>query len=469
MNQSKNIEKNSNLGKNEQNVSFIANISNFARTKVGFGVLLTSLLVLITAGFLGYFQFSQTPPKTAQAASCPSDFTFSTDYCFKLANVTEACPIGGFPIGNIAAGGPPIIRDLTTPVCLYAPIPTGEIPSCIYGGALQNDKLGSVNPNTLLNIKYGDNGIIQIMCVRTNTSIPIPPLGDCNYVTSYCAALDSIIRPNTPVYNPTGFRCPQLQIPGYHLSIPAYQPKLFGALQCVSSRIVVYSCPLGSNLEPLGIGVCKIPHSPDPLPTTCRTGQYLSGPTCAPCPVNTHKTTTGILLSECLPCPANTSTNAVTGATSLSQCISNAVEALLINPDKVSFTPGKKSGGVYGSNDLILKVSSDSRFTASGKTAICRLKIKYYGYSDTEVGGYGLTQSKISPVVGGTFNQVSGSFEVPYSEANGCSFKLAKESQNQPRWEFEIRVVRSDNQTFGTQESYFMLYGAVGLVGITAD
>ena len=147
-----------------------------------------------------------------------------------------------------------------------------------------------------------------------------------------------------------------------------------------------------------------------------------------------------------------------------------ANDALLITTDKISFNPAKKDAVKFGNNDLIMTVNGDNRFTANGATAVCKFKIKNYGFTDTDsVGGYGITQSKLAAVNVGQFVSATNTFDVAYSNNGGCAFRLPAQAQNQPRWEIEIRVVRSDNQAFGTQESYFMLYGAIGVVSITAS
>lgn len=146
-------------------------------------------------------------------------------------------------------------------------------------------------------------------------------------------------------------------------------------------------------------------------------------------------------------------------------------DPLLIETDKLGFVPAKSAPSKFGDNDVILNVGGDTRFTNAGSAATCSFKIKTFGASDTDTtAGFPITQSKLSAVNGGSYNSGTGAFEVPYSLSTGCSVKLAKAVQNQPKWEFDIRVNRqNDSQIFGTRQAYFLLYGAIGQVSIGAS
>jgi len=146
-------------------------------------------------------------------------------------------------------------------------------------------------------------------------------------------------------------------------------------------------------------------------------------------------------------------------------------DPLLIESDKIGFSPAKSSPTKFGDADVILNIGGDARFTNAGSSATCSFKIKTFGAIDTDlVAGYPLTQSKLTAVNGGNYNATSGAFEVPYNTASGCAVRLARTAQNQPKWEFDIRVTRqSDSQIFGTRQAYFLLYGAIGQVSIGAS
>jgi len=146
-------------------------------------------------------------------------------------------------------------------------------------------------------------------------------------------------------------------------------------------------------------------------------------------------------------------------------CPGGVSDTLLINSNSVAFNPGKLFPKQYRNSDLVLSINSDSRFLAGGLSAVCQFKIKNFGAPDNDLlTGYPITSSKLSGQ--GVYNSVSNSYEVPFNSANGCRTTMLAALQNQPKWEFEIKVVRSDGQIFGTPEAYFMLYGALGIVSI---
>jgi len=160
--------------------------------------------------------------------------------------------------------------------------------------------------------------------------------------------------------------------------------------------------------------------------------------------------------------------------------ISNITDTFLIAADKVSFNPTKINSKVFSKEVLTMTINGDSRFTQGGTTAICKIKIKNFGVADNDpAAGYGITQNKIdkAPVntLGnaillanqGAYSPGSSSFEIPYDSTNGCSVILPRLNQNQPKWDYEITVQRSDGQLYGRGESYFMLFGAIGVVSIS--
>ncbi|MEI6729352.1 MAG: hypothetical protein WCK98_06965, partial [bacterium] len=158
--------------------------------------------------------------------------------------------------------------------------------------------------------------------------------------------------------------------------------------------------------------------------------------------------------------------------------VAASTDTLYIDPSKVTFSPIESAAVKFGSADLTLTVGGtgkdDPRFTANSTTATCKFRLKEYGVldSDTTSKGFDLSSAKLGATVagipGGSFNTGTKIFEVPYSTTTGCSVKLPLgTAQNQPKWLFEIRVVRSDGQVFGSANAYFQTYGAIGGVAVS--
>ncbi|MEI6728798.1 MAG: hypothetical protein WCK98_04100 [bacterium] len=151
-------------------------------------------------------------------------------------------------------------------------------------------------------------------------------------------------------------------------------------------------------------------------------------------------------------------------------------DPLFIDPSKITFTPIESVAVKFGSADLTLTVGggnagalNDPRFTANSTTATCKFRLKEYGVldSDTTSKGFDLSTAKLAGSVA-DLDLTNNSFDVAYSATTGCSVKLPLgAAQNQPKWFFEIRVVRSDGQVFGQNMSYFMTYGAIGGVAVS--
>jgi len=151
-------------------------------------------------------------------------------------------------------------------------------------------------------------------------------------------------------------------------------------------------------------------------------------------------------------------------------------DLLFIDPSKVSFSPVESSAIKFGSGDLTLTVNpntgsgatGDTRLTRGGTTAVCKFRLKEFGVADSDATrGFDASLSKLAGSVA-DLDLTNNSFDVAYSETTGCSVKLpAGTAQNQPKWFFETRVVRSDTQVFGRDNSYFMTYGAIGGVSIS--
>lgn len=148
--------------------------------------------------------------------------------------------------------------------------------------------------------------------------------------------------------------------------------------------------------------------------------------------------------------------------------------ALFIDPNKVVFDPTESLAVKFGTQDLVLNLgggaNDDQRFTAGGATAICKFKLKEYGSLDGDlVKGFTPTTLKLSvATTGGSYNSTTKTFDVAYTQTSGCNVKLSEANQNQPKWFFDIQVVRSDGQIFGRYNSYFQTYGVIGGITIAA-
>jgi hypothetical protein len=168
------------------------------------------------------------------------------------------------------------------------------------------------------------------------------------------------------------------------------------------------------------------------------------------------------------------------GAVTLTNYITNPGDLLFIDPSKVSFTPVESSAVKFGTGDLVYTVNpnsgsgatGDTRLTAGGTTATCKFRVKEFGVADSDATkGFDVSTLKLAASVtgtpGGSYNTTTKTFDVPYSTTTGCAVKLPPAAQNQPKWFFETRVVRSDTQVFGRDNSYFQTYGAIG--GVTVS
>jgi subtilisin family serine protease len=151
---------------------------------------------------------------------------------------------------------------------------------------------------------------------------------------------------------------------------------------------------------------------------------------------------------------------------------SSSGDILFIDPSKVVLDPIESQAVKFGSADLTLNlgggVNDDIRFTASSTTSICKFKSKEYGSSDSDlVKGYEATTLKLSAAsTGGSYNPSTKTFDVAYSQVDGCNVKIPLANQNQPKWFFDIEVLRSDGQLFKRNNSYFQTYGVIGGVSI---
>jgi len=136
-------------------------------------------------------------------------------------------------------------------------------------------------------------------------------------------------------YCKEGYTCPGCTTEAIACSICAENTYKSG-LGSFGARTLCQSCPSGST-STAGSGSCICPvnsvWTPNPdsgigscvatIPTSCPTGQYLSGSSCVQCATGKYKATTGT--EECIACPPVTSTGGVysspAGSTSVSSCV----------------------------------------------------------------------------------------------------------------------------------------------------
>jgi len=95
------------------------------------------------------------------------------------------------------------------------------------------------------------------------------------------------------------------------------------------------------------------------------------------------------------------------------------------------------------------------------------IALKEFGALDADATkGFDASLSKLAGTVA-DLDLTNKTFDVAYSQTTGCSVKLPAANQSQPKWWFEVRVVRSDGQVFGQNLSYFQTYGAIGGVSVS--
>lgn len=147
--------------------------------------------------------------------------------------------------------------------------------------------------------------------------------------------------------------------------------------------------------------------------------------------------------------------------------------AIYILPNKINYNFAKNNSQRFGREDLIMKLSGDDRFTQNSLSAVCRFRIKAFGFEDNDTrAGYTITSDKLFQDQSdprGQLNSVTGTFDLPYDSVKGCSVKLPRNKQNQNKWSIQYIVERSDGQIFAGDDSYFQLFGPVGAVRFIAN
>jgi hypothetical protein len=114
-------------------------------------------------------------------------------------------------------------------------------------------------------------------------------------------------------------------------------------------------------------------------------------------------------------------------------------DALYLFPSSaIEFTPTKQNPAIYGEENLVITLNHNTNITE------CTIRIRQYG-----------TQNQWTDLNG----QING---------NKCIATFPKASQNSPRWDFDLRITDTDGYKWGANPSYFMYYGAISLIEISA-
>jgi hypothetical protein len=104
----------------------------------------------------------------------------------------------------------------------------------------------------------------------------------------------------------------------------------------------------------------------------------------------------------------------------------------------IEFTPTKQNPAIYGEENLVITLNHNANITE------CSIRIRQYG-----------TQNQWINLNG----QING---------NKCIATFPKASQNSPRWDFDLRITDTNDYKWGANPSYFMYYGAISLIEISA-
>ena len=239
---------------------------------------------------------------------------------------------------------------------------------------------------------------------------------------------------------------------------------------------LVVTCNGGSSVT-LGVPTtCTFPLTNKSLPLGFKLGIGDSTPF-GNCALNAAVVTctgvpTGSVAGPNKPIRAQIGSEAIKTTTGTVTVVAASTDTLFIDPSKITFSPIESAAVKFGSADLTLTVGGsgkdDPRFTANSTTAVCKFKLKEFGALDADATkGFDASLTKLAGSVA-DLDLTNKTFDVAYSQTTGCSVKLPLgTAQNQPKWFFEVRVVRSDTQVFGQNMSYFMTYGAIGGVSVS--
>jgi hypothetical protein len=123
-------------------------------------------------------------------------------------------------------------------------------------------------------------------------------------------------------------------------------------------------------------------------------------------------------------------------------------DIILIPTSNLIYTPAKNQPSVFGVQSLVFKVM-EPRITSG----TCNFRLKPYAAEETE---FATNSPKLTVKV------------TPYNTSTGCQTSLPANQQNVPRWDLEIRITDTNTgKIYGADPSYFMLYGAIGVVTIS--
>jgi hypothetical protein len=122
-------------------------------------------------------------------------------------------------------------------------------------------------------------------------------------------------------------------------------------------------------------------------------------------------------------------------------------DIILIVPADLEFSPAKNQNVTFGYQNLTIRVK-DTRMT----TATCHFRLKPYGSPDSD---YAVYSPRLTI-------QTS-----PYTNQT-CQTVFPASLQSIPRWDVEIRLTNTNTgKTYGADISYFMGYGAIGVVSLS--
>jgi hypothetical protein len=111
--------------------------------------------------------------------------------------------------------------------------------------------------------------------------------------------------------------------------------------------------------------------------------------------------------------------------------------------NEIIFNPSKANPPKFGEQDLRLSVVSTA---ITSQIESCTISTRVYGSTTT-------------------YSNVK---ETTASTGSLCSGLLTRTAQVDPKWDFEVKIKTTDGKYYQANPSYFLKYGAIGLVTITA-
>jgi len=153
-----------------------------------------------------------------------------------------------------------------------------------------------------------------------------------------------------------------------------------------------------------------------------------------------------------------------------------------LDDDRYTFQP-RTSTQIYGINKVDLGVAP-SRYSAPplpGNKFVCRfqLRVESSASNTDPLGGFSANVNKLTgganPIqVSQNNNGVLDTYQVDYNNnTGGCTTTLPANQQVTPKWTYTIQTVEVNSTTnavagnlFQAKPSYFLLFGAIGVVVI---